>query len=348
MKTPSSSGTMPRWPRYKHHRMQQQPLFQWGVLLATVALLVVGLHFLTTMIPFASDWEVYFRPITRGWLDGSLVLYEDTQWGCGFWNPPWLLWLLIPLAGWPTWVGWGLLVTGTILLIAWFTKEYPARYRWLIFASPSIAVFVVYGPVEIVPMLGIILAWLADDRPHLLGLALVLMAAKPQACFLVALWLLLHHRQRFRAMLVPLGVFLLSLIIHGWDWPLRWAGGPSILRLVNVGHNITPWRSIGLWMAPVAVALAWWVLRLPRTRRNLGALVAAHPLITLYLGSHSLIHVLTFSLLPLGLGWAFAGWLTSFSVFLRGWFGKAFMRLDFIIAAVLMIGYLLGKGQEEP
>ncbi len=340
---------MKGWPRYKRRRMQRR-LLQWGLLLAAVALLVVGLRLVTSYIPFESDWEVYFRPIVRGWLDGSLVLYQDTQWGWGFWNPPWLLWPLIPLAGWPTWVGWGLLVAGTILLMAWFTKEHNvgSRRRWLVFASPLIIDLVLDGPVEIIPMLGIILAWLADDRPHLLGLALVLMAAKPQACFLVALWLLIHHRQRLRTLLVPAGVFALSLIVHGWDWPLRWANGPSILGLVDASHNVTPWRSTGLWMAPAAVVLAWWVLRLPRTRRNLGAVVAANALVTPFMGSYSLIHVLTFSLLPVGNRWALFGWLASFTVFLRFWFGKEAVRVDFLIAAVLMTGYLLGKGREQP
>lgn len=316
---------------------------QWAVLGGTAALIIVALRLLTQRIPFASDWQSYFQPFTRGWLEGRLELYDDTQ---AFWNPPWLLWLLIPLAVWPVWVGWGVLVVGTLILMIWLTKDFPRR--WLVFASPLIIDLVLNGPVEIVPMLGIALGWLARDRPHLLGIALVLMAAKPQACFLVAIWLWLHHRHRVQALVVPLAVFVVSLVVHGWDWPRRWAGGPSALGLVDIWYNVTPWHSIGAWMAPIALALAAWSLRLHRTRRNLGALVAANALVTPFVGSYSLVHVLTFSLLPLGPSWALAGWLASFTVLLRGWFGQGAVRLDFLIAAVLMIGYLLHADRSPP
>jgi hypothetical protein len=321
---------------------------QWILLLLTVGLLVVALRLLTNIIPFASDWEVYFQPITSGWLDGSLILYKDTHWGRGFWNPPWLLWPLIPLAVWPVWLGWGVLVVGTLVIMIWLTHNY--QKRWLVFVSPLIIDLVLDGPVEIIPMLGIALGWLAAGRPALLGIALVLMAAKPQACFLVAIWLLLQpdpsgrrslHWHRIRALAVPAAVFFISLLAHGWDWPIRWANGPSVFGLIPSEHNITPWRSIGLWMAPVAVVLAVWALRLPRTRRNLGALVAANVLVTPFMGSYSLVHVLTFSLLPLGSRWALAGWLASFTVFLRFWLGQEAVQLDFLVAAVLAIGYLL-------
>jgi hypothetical protein len=315
------------------------PLVQWVALLLAAALFVAGLWLLTSYIPFASDWQVYFRPITLGWLNGSLVLYRDTQWGWGFWNPPWLLWPLIPLATWPVRLGWGVLVVSTLLLMIYLTRNY--ERRWLVFVAPLIIDLILDAPAEIVPMLGIALGWLAVDDPYWLGLALVLMAAKPQACFLVALWLWLHSRYRLRALLVPAAVALLSLVVHGWDWPLRWIRGPSLLSLIDSPHNVTPWRSIGLWMAPVAVVLVIWSLRLHRTPRNLGALVAANALVTPFLGSYSLVHVLTFSLLPLGPTWALIGWVASFTPLLRFWFGQQAVRLDFLVAAALMVGYLL-------
>lgn len=320
-------------------RITDHPLVQVLALVAAASLLIMGLRLLTTYIPFASDWEVYFQPTIRAWLEGSQVLYEDRIGTGGVWNFPWLVWPLIPLAVWPAWLGWGLLVVVTLLAMAWLTSDY--KWRWLVFTSPLIGDLVINGQVDVIPMLGIGLGWLADDRPHLLGLALVLMSTKPQACFLVALWLLLRHQHRLRALLVPIAVFVLSLAVHGWDWPLRWASGPPVFGLMANVNNATPWASIGLWMAPVALALGAWALRLPRTRLSLGALVAANALIAPYLSSHSLVQVLTFSLLPLGPAWAVAGWAASFTVFLRGWLGKPAMHLDFAIAAVLMIGYLL-------
>ena len=319
---------------------------QWAILIAAAALCVVGLKLLTDYIPFASDWEVYFQPITRGWLDSSLVLYRDTGWGFGYWSPPWLIWLLIPLAVWPLWLGWGVLVVATLIAMIWLTRNY--AHRWLVFASPLIIDLVLDGPVEIVPMLGIALGWLAADRPYLLGIALVLMATRPQTCFLVALWLLLNHRHRIRALLIPALVFAVSLVLHGWDWPIRWASGPSVFGLLGVESNITPWRSIGLWMIPVALVLGIWALRLPRTRLNLGALVVANVLVTPYLGSYSLVHVLAFGMLPLGFRWALAAWIVSFTVFLRPFFGQTAVKLDFLVAAVLMIGYLLHANRRPP
>jgi len=326
----------------KKRRIQSATLSsisQWLLLLAAGALVVLGLRFLPRYIHFASDWEVYFQPITLGWLKDSLALYTDTQWGWGFWNPPWLLWPLIPLALWPTWLGWGLLVVGTLLLMAWLTQGF--RRRWLVFSSPLIIDLVLDGPVEIVPMLGIALGWLGRDRPLLLGIALVLMASKPQACFLVAFWLLVHHRHRLRALVVPAVVLATSLVVHGWDWPLRWASGPSVLSLISSEHNVSPWRSVGWWMVPVALVLGIWVIRLPLRRRNLGAVVAANVLVTPFLGSYSLVHTLTFSLLPLGPTWALLGWVASFTPILRPFFGQEAVRVDFLVAAVLMAGYLL-------
>jgi hypothetical protein len=160
---------------------------QWGALLGAANALVLGLRFLSSHIPLASDWEVYCEPIPRGWLEGRLV----------------------------------------------------------------------------------------------------------------------HH--------------------EGSDW----MSGPSVFHLMRNINNVTPWHRIGFWMASVALVLAIWMLRLPPTRRNLGALVAANALVAPYLSAHSLVNVLTFSLLPLVPAWEFAGWVASFTVFLRGWIGKPAMHLDF-------------------
>jgi hypothetical protein len=317
-------------------RRDLPPAAEWAILLVSVAGFIAGLRLVTRWIPFATDWEVYFRPITQGWLDGSLTLYRDTA---SFWNPPWLLWLLPPLAYWPAWLGRGILMVATIFTMLRLARQY--RAWWLVFISPLLIDPIHDGQIDVIVLLGIALAWAATDRPLLMGIALTLMAAKPQACFLVAFWLWLHHPQRGRALLVPAAVFIASLVIHGWDWPLRWASGSSAALLVSIVHNASPWHSIGLWMLPVALVLGVWALRLPRSRRNLGALVAANALITPYLASYSLIQVLAFSLLPLGPAWAAAGWMASLTPLLRGWFGRGAGRVDFTVAAVLMIGYLL-------
>jgi hypothetical protein len=321
-------------------------LFQWLVLILAVALCIVSIRVMTSYIPFASDWEVYFQPTIQAWIDGGSALYGEANWSTGFWNPPWMVWLLLPLAVWPVWVGWGAVVVATFLAMAWLTKGYPKR--WLVFTSPLIVDVVINGQVEIIPMLGIALGWMAGARSHLLGIGLVLMAAKPQATFLVGLWLWWRHPHRIRALLVPAAVFAVSLVIHGWDWPIRWASGPSIFNLMPLVNNSTAWRSVGFWMAPVALVLALWALRLPRTRINLGALVVINALITPYMNSHSLIQVLTFSLLPLGPAWAVGSWASTFSVFLRAWFGKPAVHLDFVVAAILTIGYLLHADHKVP
>jgi hypothetical protein len=312
------------------------PAAEWAILLASVVAFITVLKLITQWIPFATDWELFFRPVTLGWTDGSLLLYQETS---SFWNPPWLLWPLIPLAFWPAWMGWGILVVATMFVMLWLTRKYKAW--WLVFLSPLIIDPIHNGQVDVIPMLGIALAWLATDRPLLMGIALTLMITKPQACFLVALWLWMHHPKRMRALVVPIGVFAASVIVDGWDWPLRWASGSSAFRLVQITHNASPWHSLGLWMIPVALVLGIWALRLPSTRRNLGAVVNANALIAPYLGSHSLIQVLAFGLLQLGPAWAAAGWIASLTPLLRALFGRGTERLDFAVAAILMIGYLL-------
>ena len=322
-------------------RIGDHPAIQGLILIGAVAVFIGLLRLVTFYIPLASDWELCFAPMTRGWIEGRQILPGEANWDGKpfFWNPPWLLWLILPLATWPVWLGWGLVVVATLMVMIWATKGY--KKRWLVFTSPLIIGFIVNGQVEFIPMLGIALGWLAKDRPHLLGVALVLMATKPQACFLVAIWLLLHHRQRARALLIPVAVFCISMLVHGWDWPLRWLIGREPLYALPVFHDASTWRTAGNWMIPVALVLMSWTLRLRRTRFHLGAVVAANALIAPYMSSPSLVQVLTFSLLPLGTGWALAGWVASLTVFLRPWFGQAAWRVDFAVAAVLMIGYLL-------
>ena len=328
-------------------RASDHPLFQGLALVGAVALFIAVLRLVTAYIPLATDWEVYFAPTARGWIEGRQILPGEANWdgNATFWNPPWLLWLILPLATWPIWLGWGLMVVATLVVMIWATRGY--EKRWLVFTSPLIIGFIVDGQVELFPMLGIALGWLAKDRPYLLGVALVLMAAKPQACFLVAIWLLLYHRQRARALLIPVAVFCISMVVHGWDWPIRWLNGRTPLYAREVFHDSSTWRTAGYWMVPVALLLVSWTLRLRRTRFHLGAIVAANALITPYMSSHSLVQLLTFSLLPLGPRWALAGWVVSFTVFLRPWFGQTAMHVDFAAAAVLMIGYL-AKAQPLP
>ena len=73
--------------------MPWQRLFGLILGLTGVAAVTVALFHL---LPIGYDFYHYYWPIPRAWLAGETQLYDLAS--AGFYNPPWVAWLLLPFA----------------------------------------------------------------------------------------------------------------------------------------------------------------------------------------------------------------------------------------------------------
>lgn len=54
-------------------------------------------YFISNMIANAADFYAYYDPVTKKWLAGQTILYDENSYR--FFNPPWLMWMLLPISG---------------------------------------------------------------------------------------------------------------------------------------------------------------------------------------------------------------------------------------------------------
>lgn len=89
-------------------------------------------------------------------------------------------------------------------------------------ASPTFMWILWLGQIDLLPVLGLALAWwaLQQDRHVLMGVGLLLMATKPQMmgfALLLMLWW-----GGWKAWLIPIAAAVASFAIYGLDWVSRW------------------------------------------------------------------------------------------------------------------------------
>lgn len=195
----------------------------WLILTEIGLLLLAGLF----IYPAGDDFFNHFGPMARGCVT------------CGY-NPYFTSWFLYPLS----WLPWKAnYLVWIALTLAAFTIA--ARY----FATDPIRVILSFpmmwalwlGQIDALPLAGLVLGDYAvrQRRPLILGLALVLMATKPQLTLAVVVLYLLYTTSWLKALLIPAIVASLSFLVWGLDWPLQWlAHRPEF--------NYTPWLA-SLW-----------------------------------------------------------------------------------------------------
>ncbi|MFQ6099691.1 MAG: glycosyltransferase family 39 protein [Anaerolineae bacterium] len=140
------------------------------------------------------------------------------------------------------------------------------------------------GQIDGFVALGLVLGVLACERrkPHLLGGALLLMSLKPHITLVAAVWLIVYLRD-WRTLLIPAGVFLLSLLTDGL-WPLGLLQSPPHVTMVP--HNISLWRLCGPSLLPLLALPFLFGRRDPRRAVTLA--VAASALAMPYYNFYSL------------------------------------------------------------
>lgn len=224
----------------------------------------------------AYDWEHYFRPAARELLAGRSPYNIG-----GFYNPPWVMALFMPLALLPERIGGGFIVIASLVAYAYIANRLGAGKLATIALLLSMPVVFDMHATNInwLVALGFVM-------PPQIGLFFVL--AKPQVGAAVALfWLVEAYRDggihKVITTFAPVGIALaLSVAIFG---PF-WSGSDSV---IDAGWNASIWPA-GI---PIGLVLLWKSIKL----REMRYAMVASPFLSPYVAGHSWSIVLV-GLLP--------------------------------------------------
>lgn len=236
-----------------------------GVLIALSALIIGWANY--TFMPEAIDWARTYQPATLELLAGRSPYTVRS-----FFNPPWVLIPLIPMAVLPTKAGSSVLFIVSLAAIASLVRSVKAPLASFIalLLSFPLAFLLLFGQIDWMILLGLIL-------PAQAGLFFVL--AKPQiglgitVFWLVEAWReggLLQVARLFAPVIIA---FALSLLIYG-PWPLN--TNPGILA---AKYNFSLWP----WSIPFGLGL----LAAGLLQRSKNKAILAGPLLSPYVAPHS-------------------------------------------------------------
>jgi hypothetical protein len=239
---------------------------RFSVILFT--LIFISLLFFTYQVylffPFGGDWKVTFRPAAL-----ELSSFRSPYNIPGFFNAPWLLIPLIPLAVLPEQIGYAFLYTTSVVSFATIAIKLGAKPLPLIafLLSYPVLFSMQMGQVEWLVMLGFLL-------PPSLGLFLLL--AKPQVGMAIAVFYLADSlrkggfKEAFKTFWPVSSAFGISFLLFGF-WPAHAVD-------VNMGVNS------GLWPHSIPVGLVLLFISL-RTHNIRLAMISA-PFLSPYVPPH--------------------------------------------------------------
>jgi hypothetical protein len=242
--------------------------WNWARISLIAAIEIVFIEFVAAFfMPGGDDLYRYYQPFAAGCLD------------CGF-VPYYARWVLFPLAWIPypfTWPAW-VLISGLLLVAA--GRALKVNPALMLLTFPAIGQFWL-GQVDALVVIGLVLTLLAS-HPVLQGVGIFLALSKPQLALfpLLVLWTHPEQRRYWKAWIIPGALVLLSLLIYGFDWPLRWvANANTNLPLHHWGlavRDLFPWALV---LLPVP-----WLFRERRERLEISLLVAslAMPFFSVY------------------------------------------------------------------
>jgi hypothetical protein len=269
------------------------PRKQWLFLALGFA---VATALIAMIAPYGIDWSNTYRPVCWLVLTGHSP-YEN-HW---FYNPPWALIPLIPLALLPEAIGRGLLFSISLIILFYVLRKRGAsRISLLAFLLSPPGIGLVYGGnIDAIAMLGFIL-----PPP----IAIFFLAIKPQVGIgLMIYWFVTYLIERDYRQIVrvfgPLSVAILISILafprwidEGnhlaansslWPWSLV-LGLVALAHAINrrrsgyaiaAGPALSPYLSFQTWSTPL-VALAPHSLEMVAASIGLWLLVVVHSLMT--------------------------------------------------------------------
>ena len=232
------------------------------IMLVTLASILVIL--IPRVIPLGVDFYVTFLPVGRDVLGGRFP-YENIT----FFNPPWLLVMLVPLALLPDGLAWGIFVilgiTGYLVALRRLGASWPELV--LLMLSPFVWYGIYYGNIDWLVLLG------ASLTPTWGIWFLVL---KPQMSIVLGgLWLIRAWPKRILIEFGPVCLGLgLSFVLGLWRMPER----------AKMYWSLDIWP----WGIPVGLVFTWLAWRRQDTRLAL----AAGPFLSPYIAIQSWLLVL--------------------------------------------------------
>jgi hypothetical protein len=193
------------------------PAFDWHVFLARTVPIAylgccIGLLVGLAVTPSGSDYFETFDKVAHGCLTCAYYPYHFS-------------WFLRPLSLFADWkmayLAWVVICFALLWVI---TKTLGGNPLIPLLAGTSVWNWWL-GQVDIIPLTGILLAWVGTSRkrPLLVSLGFVLLSAKPQIGLLPILLFLWWNRANWKQLFVfPIIAAVLTFAIYGIDWPLRW------------------------------------------------------------------------------------------------------------------------------
>lgn len=221
---------------------------------------------MAAFLPPAVDWQEAYRPAVV-----KLVSGESPYEVSGYFNPPWALLPLLPIALLPQPIGRAIAVLVAIAAYGYIAYKMGAdRKTLLIFMlSPPILHSLLNGSIDWLGALGYVL------QPQI-GLFFVLI--KPQIGVGVAIFWFIQSwrkggwRELLRVFAPITIVTLISLVVYG-RWPLR------------VEREIELWWNASLWPLSIPIGLTLLVAAVKREELNFS--IASSPFLSPYVLLHS-------------------------------------------------------------
>lgn len=218
--------------------------FPREMIVLSVALLLFT--YVLWQLPYFGDWEVVYYSTGRSVADPYAVP--------GFFNAPWLAWIIAPFTLLPQHLSGTLWMTLSTVIGLWCIHRLgggiPAAMLCLL--SPAYIRFITSGQVDAVPLLGFVLLLTVQELSWAgLGIALVLVKPQVFGAGLLTYWINLERKEKLSILWLPALLLVLSFALYGF-WPLQ-MGWQHLTRKVD----ITPWP----YGIPLGIGLLAWSVR---------------------------------------------------------------------------------------
>jgi len=247
-----------RWDRKKN---------RWQIVLVGIIVFILLAWIVGNFIPEQIDLSRTYRPATR-----EIISLRSPYNVSTFYNPPWILIPLIPIALLPNSIGNGVLfLVSLIVLIYTAIRMGASRVSLLAFIfSFPVYFLLLFGQIDWLVLFGFVL-------PPQFGLVLIM--SKPQIGLPYAIFLMIESwrvggiRSLIRAFLPATFLFIFSFLIFGfWIKPLE-------------PHNFTAIYNLSLWPTGVVIGLVLLVKAIRKRDKVLS--IAAGPFFSPYVAVHS-------------------------------------------------------------
>jgi hypothetical protein len=191
------------WKYLSNKRMQ--PV----IYVEVATLIILALAIMPDVARGGFDYRSYFYPMAQGCHN------------CTY-NPYFTEWFMRPFGVFDSWRTSYLIFSAVSMATVWWSARHLGGNPFVVLASATFLWILWLGQIDVLPALGLALAWwsLQKERRVLAGLGLLLLATKPQlggfAILALAAW------GGWRTLIIPAIAAGTSLAIYGLDWPVRW------------------------------------------------------------------------------------------------------------------------------